>query len=118
MNTNGHKGLFLVFMDDEEDVFWEEIHTKKIYKNPGLLRGFVASCEIILPACPTPAFSALPILKNPLRPWRPLREIILSADGDVGAAQNGAKGNRTPDLLNAIEALYQLSYDPVKSKFG
>ncbi len=22
-------------------------------------------------------------------------------------------GNRTPDLLNAIEALYQLSYDPV-----
>jgi len=25
----------------------------------------------------------------------------------------GAKGNRTPDLLNAIEALYQLSYDPV-----
>ena len=21
-------------------------------------------------------------------------------------------GNRTPDLLNAIEALYQLSYDP------
>ena len=25
-------------------------------------------------------------------------------------------GIRTPDLLNAIEALYQLSYDPVKSK--
>ena len=25
----------------------------------------------------------------------------------------GAEGNRTPDLLNAIEALYQLSYDPV-----
>ena len=24
----------------------------------------------------------------------------------------GAMGNRTPDLLNAIEALYQLSYDP------
>lgn len=23
-------------------------------------------------------------------------------------------GNRTPDLFNAIEALYQLSYDPVK----
>ena len=22
-------------------------------------------------------------------------------------------GNRTPDLFNAIEALYQLSYDPV-----
>ena len=28
----------------------------------------------------------------------------------------GAEGNRTPDLLNAIEALYQLSYDPVKAR--
>jgi hypothetical protein len=26
--------------------------------------------------------------------------------------ENGAMGIRTPDLLNAIEALYQLSYDP------
>lgn len=26
--------------------------------------------------------------------------------------KNGAMGIRTPDLLNAIEALYQLSYDP------
>jgi hypothetical protein len=26
--------------------------------------------------------------------------------------KNGATGIRTPDLLNAIEALYQLSYDP------
>ncbi len=25
-------------------------------------------------------------------------------------------GIRTPDLLNAIEALYQLSYDPFKSR--
>jgi hypothetical protein len=25
-------------------------------------------------------------------------------------------GIRTPDLLNAIEALYQLSYDPEKEK--
>ena len=24
----------------------------------------------------------------------------------------GAKGSRTPDLLNAIQALYQLSYGP------
>jgi hypothetical protein len=29
------------------------------------------------------------------------------------AADGGAKGIRTPDLLNAIEALYQLSYDPL-----
>ena len=27
-------------------------------------------------------------------------------------ASRGAMGIRTPDLLNAIEALYQLSYDP------
>jgi hypothetical protein len=27
-------------------------------------------------------------------------------------------GIRTPDLLNAIEALYQLSYDPVFSRTG
>lgn len=26
----------------------------------------------------------------------------------------GAKGNRTPDLLNAIQALSQLSYGPPK----
>ncbi len=28
----------------------------------------------------------------------------------------GAMGIRTPDLLNAIEALYQLSYDPENAK--
>ncbi len=27
----------------------------------------------------------------------------------------GAEGVRTPDLLNAIQALYQLSYDPIQS---
>ena len=27
----------------------------------------------------------------------------------------GAKGIRTPDLLNAIQTLYQLSYDPIRS---
>jgi hypothetical protein len=26
----------------------------------------------------------------------------------------GAEGVRTPDLLNAIQALYQLSYDPCR----
>lgn len=31
----------------------------------------------------------------------------------VDAADGGAMGIRTPDLLNAIEALYQLSYDPL-----
>ena len=28
----------------------------------------------------------------------------------------GAEGVRTPDLLNAIQALYQLSYDPIRSE--
>ena len=27
----------------------------------------------------------------------------------------GVKGSRTPDLLNAIQALYQLSYDPKRT---
>ena len=31
-------------------------------------------------------------------------------------ALRGAMGIRTPDLLHAIEALYQLSYDPEKTK--
>ena len=31
----------------------------------------------------------------------------------AGAADGGAEGVRTPDLLNAIQALYQLSYDPI-----
>ena len=28
----------------------------------------------------------------------------------------GAKEARTPDLLNAIQALYQLSYDPINKR--
>ena len=31
------------------------------------------------------------------------------------AKDGGAEGVRTPDLLNAIQALYQLSYDPNRS---
>ena len=35
-------------------------------------------------------------------------------DGDLTllSHKSGAKGSRTPDLLNAIQALYQLSYGP------
>ena len=33
--------------------------------------------------------------------------------GEIGFMAYGAMGIRTPDLLNAIEALYQLSYDPL-----
>ena len=32
-----------------------------------------------------------------------------------GKTDGGAEGVRTPDLLNAIQALYQLSYDPNQS---
>ena len=32
-----------------------------------------------------------------------------------GLVDGGAEGVRTPDLLNAIQALYQLSYDPIRS---
>ena len=31
------------------------------------------------------------------------------------AKDGGAEGVRTPDLLNAIQALYQLSYDPIRN---
>ena len=30
----------------------------------------------------------------------------------IGLKTGGDKGSRTPDLLNAIQALYQLSYAP------
>ncbi len=32
------------------------------------------------------------------------------------ALHGGAKGSRTPDLLNAIQALYHLSYDPKQQR--
>jgi hypothetical protein len=32
------------------------------------------------------------------------------------AKRGGGKGSRTPDLLNAIQALYQLSYTPTKGQ--
>ena len=39
-----------------------------------------------------------------------------SENADVTLWQDGgAEGVRTPDLLNAIQALYQLSYDPIQS---
>jgi hypothetical protein len=33
---------------------------------------------------------------------------------DTAGKDGGAEGVRTPDLLNAIQALYQLSYDPIR----
>jgi hypothetical protein len=46
---------------------------------------------------------------------------VIGIDGKVKALipgsvrDGGAEGVRTPDLLNAIQALYQLSYDPRRS---
>ena len=34
------------------------------------------------------------------------------------AVSGGAKGSRTPDLLNAIQALSQLSYGPGQAEGG
>ena len=34
------------------------------------------------------------------------------------SAAGGVRGNRTPDLLNAIQALSQLSYDPLGAGAG
>ena len=36
----------------------------------------------------------------------------LGASGPVVWSRDGGEGNRTPDLLNAIQALSQLSYAP------
>ena len=36
-----------------------------------------------------------------------------TAIGETHVRDGGDKGSRTPDLLNAIETLYQLSYIPV-----
>ncbi len=38
----------------------------------------------------------------------------ISAGDTPMFADGGAEGVRTPDLLNAIQALYQLSYDPIQ----
>ena len=37
---------------------------------------------------------------------------------DLVFTDGGDKGSRTPDLLNAIETLYQLSYIPMNQKRG
>ena len=39
-------------------------------------------------------------------------------DQIVTSSLGGAKGNRTPDLLNAIQALSQLSYGPPSERRG
>ncbi len=41
----------------------------------------------------------------------PIQQRVVLKYGKDG----GAEGVRTPDLLNAIQALYQLSYDPIRS---
>jgi hypothetical protein len=46
---------------------------------------------------------------------RPLRLGVVDdrvAGGEIG----GAKGARTPDLLNAIQTLFQLSYSPAPER--
>ena len=39
-----------------------------------------------------------------------------SIGAESAARHGGAEGVRTPDLLNAIQALYQLSYDPIQNE--
>jgi hypothetical protein len=48
-------------------------------------------------------------MKNAITP--PSFHYSTAAPKAFGAG--GAEGVRTPDLLNAIQALYQLSYDPI-----
>ncbi len=45
-----------------------------------------------------------------------IKNATLSESGELRQEKNGgAEGNRTPDLLNAIQALSQLSYSPTES---
>ncbi len=41
-----------------------------------------------------------------------LRSLELSKNNYLLEMSGGAEGNRTPDLVIANDALYQLSYDP------
>ena len=50
---------------------------------------------------------------RPRRPAPALSKNRLRQIESMLHALRGAMGIRTPDLLNAIEALYQLSYDPI-----
>ena len=43
-----------------------------------------------------------------------LRTLCSGATAPKAFGAGGAEGVRTPDLLNAIQALYQLSYDPIR----
>ena len=55
------------------------------------------------------------MLKSDSPPSRfALRRGSLRLLATLRAKAGGAEGVRTPDLLNAIQALYQLSYDPVQ----
>ncbi len=49
---------------------------------------------------------------NPARLPIPPPEPCACPRTDHDPANDGAEGNRTPDLLNAIQALSQLSYGP------
>src|SRR3984893_14140861 len=50
-------------------------------------------------------------------PLRPSRSTIFNACSAVHET-GGARGSRTPDLLNAIQALSQLSYGPFVCKIS
>ena len=41
-------------------------------------------------------------------------DTIFGSPPALWSKAGGAEGVRTPDLLNAIQALYQLSYDPIE----
>ena len=50
------------------------------------------------------------------RSWKTKSAFRLNFISETHLFGGGDKGSRTPDLLNAIETLYQLSYIPMNSK--
>ena len=54
-----------------------------------------------------------PILTDVLHTWPHKLQGVAIRISPKPLKDGGAKEARTPDLLNAIQALYQLSYDPI-----
>ncbi len=80
-------------------------------------RGQHQPCRPNQPPMPCSRRDSNPHGVNPHRVLNPARLPIPPPEpetnsGPIDPATHGAEGNRTPDLLNAIQALSQLSYGP------
>ena len=120
--VEGLDGLSWVLLDYGDfvvHVFLDE--TRKFYElerlwadvpRPWLETADAVAEDDTTAASDPPAGSAVPCERS--RDWRASEPGERAAGTGVGAGERGAKENRTPDLFHAMEALYQLSYSPVR----